>query len=646
LFYNFMKIKTIYLRELILTQYFKMYNHMKLSYLFVFLFLTGFAVNSQMYVSPSTYMYVNDQYVFVTGNVELNAATSNIYLRNQSQLLQGTAVVGGANSGLGALSVYQEGTENNFQYNYWCSPIGGSLAAVGNSSFGITQLGIPTTSTATTAATILPLNNYNGVSGAGTLSIAPYWIWKYTTSTTYAQWSQVASGSTLGAGEGFTMKGTSGSDATVPHTGAGTNNAGSAQRYDFRGKPNDGTIINNVANGAFTLIGNPYPSTIDIHLFLLDAGNAASINGTVYYWDQANVNSHLIAAYQGGYGKYTIGLGYQAADIWSFNADGTYNADTTVNGAVYARRFPPIGQGFMVMGTAGGTTVSMKNTFRNYIKEGAANFSEFAKTSGSVNDSNSVYNPNSEYFPEIPNVAGIDYTQIKKAYAPQLRINARVNDTGIIHTTLGFGDNYTDGFDYSGDARATSDGTPAGFYFILDNQPYEFAMSAAKFDIDKKYPIGLRSTDQSNFKIKVGELLYDFDASQQVYIHDKQTDIYHNIKTGEFDMTLPAGDVRDRFEVTFKEAALNTNDNIASNFDVFQNNGSGILTVKNPKAIDLKSCTLYDVSGKTILSKASLGSNLIYEYSTAGLSEGVYVVKLITGANQEITKKVSVFNKK
>ena len=69
---------------------------MKYNYLLL-LFLVGITSQAQMYVSPNTYMYVNDQYVYVTGNVELNAATSNVYLRNQSQLLQGTAAVGGAN---------------------------------------------------------------------------------------------------------------------------------------------------------------------------------------------------------------------------------------------------------------------------------------------------------------------------------------------------------------------------------------------------------------------------------------------------------------------------------------------------------------------------------------------------------------------
>ena len=119
------------------------------------------------------------------------------------------------------------------------------------------------------------------------------------------------------------MKGTSGSDATVPHTGAGQNNAGSRQRYDFRGKPNDGTITNAVLAGNFTLIGNPYPSAIDLNAFLNDPVNAAVIDGRALFWEQAAVNSHMLNQYQGGYGIYTPGTGYTPADFWSYNGNGT-----------------------------------------------------------------------------------------------------------------------------------------------------------------------------------------------------------------------------------------------------------------------------------------------------------------------------------
>jgi hypothetical protein len=59
-------------------------------------------------------------------------------------------------------------------------------------------------------------------------------------------------------------KGTSGTNTTTVNWVQ--NNPGE-QRYDFRGKPNDGTISITVLNLQFTLTGNPYPSAIDLSAF-------------------------------------------------------------------------------------------------------------------------------------------------------------------------------------------------------------------------------------------------------------------------------------------------------------------------------------------------------------------------------------------
>lgn len=600
-------------------------------------FLFHNQASAQLYVSPNSYVFANNEVVFVKQDVELNAATSNFYLRNDAQLLQGTAAAG-ANKGLGNLSVFQEGTVNNYQYNYWCSPVGNTLSATAvNNPFGITQLKDVTGLTTSNNPTILAWNNYDGT--ASPLGIAPYWIWKFITSTTYGQWVQVGITTTVNAGEGFTMKGSSGTNATTVN--GVQNNPGSKQRYDFTGKPNDGNISVAVSLNNFTLVGNPYPSAIDLNLFLLDPANATVITGTAYFWEQVVVNSHYIAAYQGGYGTYTPGAGYTVAAFNSYNGSGGIAAPTGSSGAVIQRRFSPIGQGFMVKGSAAGS-VTMKNTFRTFVKEAAVNSSEFARTA-SATDMASIDNSDSEYFPEIKNVADIDYTQIKRGFAPQLKINAMFNNTGVRPTTLAFDSAASDGFDYGWDGRSPSTEN-AEFYYVVDND--EYVANVVKFNIDKRIPLGLRCTEPTNFKIKVVDVLYGFDSSQKVYIYDKETNVYHDIKYGMFDLTLPAGDNRTRFELTFRDdsAPLGTEDAVNESFVVYQNNNTKNVTVSNPLQVELTSCGLYDVAGKMIFNKKALGSNTSYEFSTANLSDGIYIVKLITKDNSEISKKIIIKN--
>lgn len=106
-------------------------------------------VNAQLFVKDGSYVFMTNQYMTVMQDVNLNNS-GNFYLRNTSQLLQkgsGASV----NTGTGKLSVFQEGTVNNFQYNYWCSPVGSGAA--GN-PFGIAMLNRPTGLISSTAAEI------------------------------------------------------------------------------------------------------------------------------------------------------------------------------------------------------------------------------------------------------------------------------------------------------------------------------------------------------------------------------------------------------------------------------------------------------------------------------------------------------------
>ncbi len=56
---------------------------------------------SQIYFSPNASMYVKNEVLYVQQDINL-ASTSNLYLRNNSQLLQGTTGVS-SNSGAGVL---------------------------------------------------------------------------------------------------------------------------------------------------------------------------------------------------------------------------------------------------------------------------------------------------------------------------------------------------------------------------------------------------------------------------------------------------------------------------------------------------------------------------------------------------------------
>ena len=91
---------------------------------------------AQLYVSSNSYLYVKDRVLFVNQDINLQN-NGFVYLRNDSQLVQGLATTTSTNRGQGKVSLFQEGTSDNFDYNYWCSPVGNSSTTTGNENFGI-----------------------------------------------------------------------------------------------------------------------------------------------------------------------------------------------------------------------------------------------------------------------------------------------------------------------------------------------------------------------------------------------------------------------------------------------------------------------------------------------------------------------------
>lgn len=586
----------------------------------LFTFSVLFFVNSvvgQLYVKNGSYIFDKGAVVYAKGNLELEA-NSNFYLRNEGQFLQGTTSTS-TNKGSGKLSVFQEGTVNNFAYNYWCSPVGNASVSVGNEDFGITMLNVPTSNTASTPAGIT--TGYNGSSAAGSLTISNYWIFRFLALPDYSGWSHSYSTSNIAAGQGFTMKGTSGSDATnVGETVV--NNPGSKQRYDFRGKPNDGNITVTVATGNYTLTGNPYPSALHVNAFLLDPANTAC-NGNAYYWEQKKtVNSHVLLSYQGGYGTYSpvslLSSGiYVPATFDTYNIDGTLNVTGASSGLVIERKYAPIGQGFMVKGVANGT-LTLKNSHRDFKKEG--NFSQFERNSNSQHS-----NPVSPIGVEI---------------ISQIRLNTIVNNLYTRQIALAFIPEATDGVDRGIDAISpVADNMPNDIYFFLDNNKY--VIQGVSFDINKRIPIGIKSTDNASFKFDASTIV-NFDPNQDIYIFDRLDGSYHDIKNETYVVILPTGIYNDRFELTFKNDALSVSNPIIENIIVYQNNTNQLLNVSNPNLLDIKSVTLFDITGKLLFNKFNLGSNNSYEFSTASLSDGIYLVKIQSSDGQSKTQKIIV----
>jgi hypothetical protein len=129
-----------------------------------------------------------------------------------------------------------------------------------------------------------------------------------------------------------------------------------------------------------------------------------------------------------------------------------------------------------------------------------------------------------------------------------------------------------------------------------------------------------------------------------VFLHDKTTNLYYDIKNSLCDLTLPAGTYNTRYEITFKNGTLGVDDVENKNFVVRQDNTNKNLIISNPLQLELATCSLYDVVGRLIFTKTHLGTDSSYSFPTSNLSDGIYIVKLSTNDKIEMCQKIIVEN--
>ncbi|HLV13693.1 MAG TPA: T9SS type A sorting domain-containing protein [Xanthomarina sp.] len=586
--------------------------------------------NVYVYVDGAAFTSGTNASLYVTNGINL-VGDGNLYLRNEAQLIQNNPTAN--NSGTGRLSVYQTGTSNTYMYNYWCSPVGQNTVAAGNTDFMPSNNFYYEDPGPITSSLFGYTTGYDGT----TTEISEYWLYRFTGITPapneYQDWIGLGGGSipvggnrngTLEPGYGFTMKG----------------NPSASQKYDFRGRPNNGTIGVHVNANLETLVGNPYPSAIDTVEFLhgSTANNQAVLEGTgtLSFWEQdlAGSTSHVLTNYRGGYATYTIDAGggtetYTPATFDSYNPDGTLNTTGGNSTGKFVRRYIPIGQGFMIRGNGTGGTVEFTNSMRSFQKESDGNSEFFRTTSGSSN-----FDESASYTEDGLFIVPEDYKRF--------RLNLDFNETYTRQLLLNFHHTATPGEDY-GLETLSPEALESDAFWPQGTKAYN--AQAFSFDVGLRIPMVIDINQNQPFRFRIFDV-QNFDEDQPIFIHDIQNGVYVNLRENNYEINLPQGTYTDRFEITFTADALNIDQVVTiDDLNIYQNNQLAQLNIANPKLLDIKQVRLYEVSGKQIFNERNLNKEANYSFSTKNLSQGVYIASVTFTNNQVISKKVVVSNK-
>ncbi|WP_396186881.1 T9SS sorting signal type C domain-containing protein [Flavobacterium sp.] len=377
------------------------------------------------------------------------------------------------------------------------------------------------------------------------------------------------------AGKGYSIRMPDNASADTPTAYAG----------EFTGVPNNGDLTAPLVDGGsaglrYNLVGNPYPSPIQMQNFVFD--NTDNIQSTLYFWRKTN---------GAGTAYCTWVAGALVTNPGTFASNG--NAQT-VNPADIIQT----GQGFFVEAKSGATSLSFKNTQRV-----GNNTGQFFKTKQVAEASKIWLN--------ATNAKG-DFSQMAITYFAEAT-------TGV------------DAFD----AKYFND-SPIALTSKINDGEYTI-QSRPAFDPTDVVALNFKTNAEGDYTIAIDHFEGLFSTGQDVYLVDSKTGTETNLKAGAYTFNATSGLDNNRFSLkyqkTLKVDAPAFNENSVS---VYKNNGTIYV---NSGKIAINSIQVYDVQGRLIADRKNVKSSTA-ALENLKANNQVVLVKISAEDNSVVTKKV------
>ena len=583
------------------------------------------------------------QSLTVTHYMEIDGV---IDLVGESQLIQTEGSVLDADSG-GFIERDQQGTANGFNYNYWSSsvsPIAGNTATRGT---GVSSTNTNNTisgflNDGTSSSSFVSLNFATAYTAADSdtpttpRTLSTYWMYKYYGPTNdYYAWSSINENSSILPGEGYTMKGTSGTADIV----------NDVQNYVFKGRPNNGDVtlqLDKSSGDVDRLIGNPYPSAIDATEFILDnlhtsvGGNNSTgtvFNGALYFWDHfGEENSHNIGDYVGGYATRNLTGG--AAAISNDNRiNNTSDNGNPATGTKIPGEYIAVNQGFFVttaldgiddgnsnpLVTIDGGDIVFKNSQRAFVRENGSTSSFLSPNNESEDITRTTPPPGQQEIGNTPTIRLV-YSS-PKGYHRQI--------------VLGLDQSASNGFDLGYDAFMI-DVNEEDMYWVFDDNKFVI-QGVNNFNDTQEFSLGLMVNKAGIIKINLNAL-ENVSSSTELYIKDNVTGETLEINDQAFEMHLEPGEYNDRFKLVFQKEILSIDDVIKDDNTIYFDVKTKQIKVIKSTEINILDATLYNVIGQSV---TELVFNAEKTSQVIHVNSGVYIVQLNT-PNGFINRRVIV----
>jgi hypothetical protein len=375
--------------------------------------------------------------------------------------------------------------------------------------------------------------------------------------------------------------------AMTPGMGVSINVAGNTV-IDVQGAPVQTDIAYSVVSGQGNLVGNPYPSTIDLDKFIGD--NPSNIGGNTVYYNKLGAT----VSYS------TLGGGTSVPDVYGDHRE----------------RFMAHSNGFWVNATNG--VLLFNNTQREYKPQ-----------------------------TQIAGAIGGTFFGTQGSNSNNLRIRVKDASNSTFDEMLIAKDaNTQDGIDnYDASKFMMVETNPQPFiYSVLDGQ--NLVINAMPNVEGKEIPVGVVTTSAGQWTISVHNSDAFVSEASTLVLEDRSTGIFYNLKnTPEVTFDMPEGNVGSRFYIHVGNATTSVKGISAASKGVSIYSNSDKLFVNF--GTELKGSTtveVYNLTGQLMTSVDATSFKGIREVSMNNAAAGNYLVKVVNGSNV-ITDKVFIDKK-
>jgi hypothetical protein len=367
---------------------------------------------------------------------------------------------------------------------------------------------------------------------------------------------------------------------------------------EFTGVPNNGYIETpmSIQDNFFSLVGNPYPSPINVQEFFDRNESALSSNHGIYLWRKKN-NGDATSYATLNKVAYVANDGAILGNINGGQEWEDYFATTP-----RAEWVLGTGQGFLVAGNGSGDDL----LFTNQMRAEAASGQPFFRT----NQNNT------------PAVS-------------RLWLNMS-SESNFSQAAIAYMDDATMGLDFGKDSKKFSIGL-ISLYTLADSQNLAIQTRPAFNDQDV-VPVGYNAVNAGSYTISLRRKDGLFTQGQQVYLKDKMLSVTHNFADGQYAFATEAGTFNDRFDVVYATSTLGVQNPGTYTNTIVIYKQSNTLHINCGKDV-IAGVKIFDVRGRIVYQADEVNASAT-QISNLTVEQQVLIVQVTTTDNVTVSKKV------